>query len=80
MDVELPPTTWYTECPRCGGTATGIKEIPRAEIGAALGCVADPAEVRMLVHFLGDCQHMWGVIVYDDERREKYTAWRAGDR
>jgi hypothetical protein len=75
MGIELPPTTWYTECPLCAGTAMGIKEIPRAEMGAALRSVADPADVRVLAHFLGDCRHVWGVIVYRDERREKYSGW-----
>jgi hypothetical protein len=79
MGVELPPTTWYTGCPRCAGTATWIKEIPRTEMGPALRGVADPADVRVLVHFLGNCRHVWGVIVYEDGRREKYNAWTAGD-
>jgi hypothetical protein len=78
MSFELPPRTWYTECPRCGGTATGIREIPRAKMGTTLRGLADPVDVRVLAHFLGACQHLWVVIVYEDERREKYAAWRSG--
>jgi hypothetical protein len=69
--VDPPSQDWYIECPRCDrGRAKGIKQIPDDNINEAL-----QGQVRMIAHFLGDCGHLWGVIVYHDERRKKY--WSA---
>jgi hypothetical protein len=58
---------WAEICPQCGdGQAAGTREMPRETWGTGFG----PHEtIRHIIGLLGSCDHVWHVLVGEDERR-----------
>jgi hypothetical protein len=58
---------WLETCPQCGeGQAEGVQDMPRSAWGDGFG----PHEsIREIIVIRGSCEHLWHVLIGQDERR-----------